>query len=623
MAKGLVGIRGIWRILFVLLLWAGFLEASPYDKDLRARLYPKEYIHSISLLDIPKYKNDFKHFDYVNVNAPKRGRLKGFALGGFDSLNPFLLKGNPADELSLIYDTLMSQSLDEPYSQYPLIADGLKLANDHSGVIFHINPKAYFSDGIKVSAWDVKFSFDTLIEKGSVIFAQYYAGIKEARVLDDEHIEFIFKSKDNPELPMILGQLTILPRHFYMKDGKNTFGQKVLDIPIGSGPYVVQSYEINRYITYKRNKNYWAKDLAVNIGTYNFDLIQIDYYKDASVALKAFLKGDYDWRFENVAKVWARGYESSALKDGKIAKVMLENAMPSGMQGFFLNTRRDVLKDPLVREALLYAFDVDWAIKNLFYSQYAPTQSYFDHSIYAMKNGVVSGKEREKLLKYKDKLDAKDRRILHSSFKIPRTYADDLKLRENLKYAMSLLKKAGYEIRDFRLVDKKSKKPFELTLLLDNAAFDRLALSYAQNLKILGIRLRIEKVDSARYGDLVRNFDYDMIVGVVPQSLYPGNEQRYYFGSKAANIKGSKNYAGISDEVVDDLIERLIKSHDYQDRLSLVRALDRVLSWGFYVIPHFYMPAYRIAYWKHIKMPEKSPPYGLNPYIWWDENLGK
>ena len=194
---------------------------------------------------------------------------------------------------------------------------------------------------------------------------------------------------------------------------------------------------------------------------------------------------------------------------------------------------------------------------------------------------------------------------------------------EILRDVGNLLEKAGYEIRDFRLVDKKSKKPFELTLLLDNAAFDRLALSYAQNLKVLGIRLRIEKVDSARYGDLVRNFDYDMIVGVVPQSLYPGNEQRYYFGSKAANIKGSKNYAGISDEVVDDLIERLIKSHDYQDRLSLVRALDRVLSWGFYVIPHFYMPAYRIAYWKHIKMPEKSPPYGLNPYIWWDENLGK
>ncbi len=623
MVKGLARIRGIGFILVVLLLWVSCLNANWQNDSRILTLYPKEYIHSISLLDIPKYKNDFKHFDYVNANAPKGGRLRGFALGGFDSLNPFLLKGNPADELSLIYDTLMSQSLDEPYSQYPLVADGLKIAYDHSGVIFHINPKAYFSDGVKISAWDVKFSFDTLIKKGSVLFPQYYAGIKEAIVLDDEHIEFIFKSKDNLELPMILGQLSILPRHFYMKDGKNTFGQSVLKIPIGSGPYMIQSYEINRYIIYKRNKNYWAKDLAVNIGIYNFDFIQIDYYKDASVALKAFLKGDYDWRFENVAKVWARGYEGAALKDGRINKVMLENAMPSGMQGFFLNTRRESLKNPLVREALLYAFDVDWAIKNLFYSQYAPTQSYFDHSIYAMKSGVVKGREREILLRYQDKLDARDRRILHSGFNIPRTYANNFKLRENLKYAMDLLNKAGYEIRDFKLVDKKSKKPLELTILLDNEAFDRLALSYAQNLKTLGIKLKIKRVDSARYGDLVRNFDYDMIVGVIPQSLYPGNEQQYYFGSKAAGIKGSKNYAGISDEVIDDLIERLINTYNYQERLNLVRALDRVLSWGFYVIPHFYMPAYRIAYWQHIKMPEKSPSYGLNPYIWWDRNSEK
>lgn len=620
-------VKGIIRnclIACVAVIWvcAHSLLAGEHGNS-RMKLYPKEFQHSLSLLAPPKYKDNFQSFDYANKDAPKGGKLKGFAIGGFDSLNPFLLKGNPAEELNLIYDTLMIQSLDEPYSQYPLIADGLKLAKDHSGIIFHIHPKAYFSDGVKVSAWDVKFSFDTLIQKGSVIYAQYYAGIQEAVVLDDENIEFIFKDRSNAELPMILGQLSILPKHFYMKNGKNTFGENVLEIPVGSGPYQIASYGINRYILYKRNEKYWGRNLPVNAGVYNFDSVQIIYYKDPSVALKSFLKGDYDWRFENVAKVWARGYDGEALRSGKITKVMLENQLPSGMQGFFFNTRRKPLNNPLVREALAYAFDVDWSIKNLFYSQYMPTKSYFDHSIYEMKKGIASGGEREVLLPYKTELDSRDKRILHSEFRIPRTYNNEEKLRDNLKYAMELLQKAGYEIKNFKLVDKKTGRPFEITLLLDNSAFDRLALSYAQNLKILGIKLKIQKVDSSKYGDLVRHFDYDMIVGVVPQSLYPGNEQSYYFGSKAASIDGSGNYAGICDSVADALIQSLNSTHDYKKRIDIVRALDRVLSWGYYVVPHFYMPAYRIAYWNHIKMPEVLPSYGLNPYFWWFDDSKK
>ena len=574
---------------------------------------------SIALDGIPKYKKNFNHFDYVDIQAKKGGKLKSYVLGGFDSLNPFLLKGISAEGLDLVYDTLMVQSLDEPYSQYGLIADGIALAPDRSWVVFHINPLAKFSDGIKVDAEDVKFSFDTLMSRGSVVFRQYYADVKEAKVLNNECIKFVFKTNKNRELPLILGQLTILPRHFYFKNKNNTFGDNVLEIPLGSGPYRVKSFKISRQIVYERNPHYWAKDLPVNRGFYNFDTLVYDYYKDDSVALKAFLKGNYDWRFESVAKVWARGYVGDAVQKHQIRKVMLENQLPSGMQGFFMNTRQKVFQNPLVREAIFYAFDGEWSIKNLFFSQYRRTQSYFDHSIYAMQNGAPKGEELALLKHYKVQL--KDSRILTHGFIVPRTDGADIvgeNLRENLKYARDLLKRAGYEIKDFKLIDKKTKKPLEFTLTLDNPAFVRLALAFSKNLEILGIKMDIQVVDSARYANLVHNFDYDMIVGVIPQSLSPGNEQQYFFSSKSALIKGSKNYSGIQDQVVDSLIKRLLESKTQQERIIILRSLDRVLSWGFYVIPHFYMPSYRIAYWNKIKIPEKTPAFGFTPNTWWE-----
>ncbi len=330
------------------------------------------YVHAfaqnaIALDGEIKYK-DLHHFDYVNPNAKKGGTLRTHAIGTFDTLNPFLLQGNPAQGLELLYDTLMVQSLDEPYSQYGLIADSIQIAKDYFSVIFHINPLAKFSDGVSVSALDVKFSFDTLRSKGSILFAQYYADVKEARVLDSQNIEFVFKTNQNRELPLILGQLQILPRHFYLKNGKNTFGEDVLQKPLGSGPYHVGRYELGKRIQYVRNKDYWAKDLPVMRGMFNFDQVVFEYYKDESVALRAFLKGDYDWRFESVAKIWARGYVGKALEENQIHKIMLKNSLPSGFQGFFMNTRRKIFQNPLVREAMLYAFDAEWSNKNLFFS---------------------------------------------------------------------------------------------------------------------------------------------------------------------------------------------------------------------------------------------------------------
>lgn len=575
----------------------------------------------ISLGEKAKYP-DLKYFDYVNPNAPKGGVLRNYSLGTFNSLNPFVIKGTPADGLELIYDTLMVQSMDEPYAEYGLIADDIKVAKDNSYVIFHINKKAKFSDGINVDADDVKFSFDTLIHSGSPIYKQYYADVKEVQVLDKNSIKFIFKTTKNRELPLILGQLPILPKHYYQNI---PFGKDLLQKPLGSGPYELKSFKIGKEIVYERNKDYWAKDLPVMIGQYNFDTSIYEYYKDDTVALRAFLSGNYDWRIETSAKVWARGYVGKAIDSKKIIKTAIRHYLPSGMQGFFFNTRREIFKDIHVREALFYAFDFEWSNKNLFFSQYTRTKSYFDNSVFA-SSGIPKGEELEILDHYKKELDKTESRVFTAPYVIPRTDGDKVvgeNRRENLIYAQKLLKQAGYVVKDNKLINSKTGKPFVFTLLLDNAAFERLALSYAQNLKVLGIEMKIQRVDLSQYMNRLKDFDYDMIVAVIPESLFPGNEQRYFWGSNASFTHGSKNYAGISDPVVDGLINQLINAKDRKDQIAITRALDRVLLWGFYVVPHFYQPYFRIAYYKKIQMPKISPKYGFSPYLWWNRKLDK
>ncbi|PAF45239.1 ABC transporter substrate-binding protein [Helicobacter sp. 11S02596-1] len=574
---------------------------------------------TISLGEKLKYPH-LKHFDYVNPLAPKGGVIRNYALGTFDSLNPFIIKGTPADGLELVYDTLLVQSLDEPYAEYALIADDIEVAKDNSFVIFHIDKRARFSDGVSVSAADVKFSFDILMQKGSPVFKQYYADVKEAQVLDKQRIKFIFKTNKNRELPLILGQLQILPKHYYEK---NPFGENPLLLPLGSGPYKVKSFDVGKKIVYERDTNYWAKDLPSRLGQFNFDTSVYEYYKDDTVALRAFLSGAYDWRIETSAKVWARGYVGKAVSSGAIKKISIRHYLPSGMQGFFFNTRREIFKDIRVREALFYAFDFEWSNQNLFFSQYKRTRSYFNNSVFA-SSGLPSGRERDILEHYKNQLASLAPKIFDSPYVIPRTDGNKVvgeNRRENLKYAQKLLYEAGWQVKNNRLINTKTGKPFVFTLLLDNAAFERLALSYAQNLKVLGIEMKIVRVDLSQYINRLRDFDYDMIVAVISQSLFPGNEQRYFWGSQSAITKGSRNYAGIANPVVDDLIKSLIKAKDRAEQIAYVRALDRVLLWGFYVIPHFYLPNFRIAYWDTIGMPQQSPKYGFSQYLWWDKTL--
>ncbi|AFI05106.1 extracellular solute-binding protein [Helicobacter cetorum] len=566
----------------------------------------------------PKYKDKFTHFEYVNPNAPKGGVLRNEAIGTFDSFNPFVIKGTKAEGLDLIYDTLMAQSLDEPYAEYPLIAKDVEVAKDNSYVIFTLNKRARFSNNAPILAVDVKFSFDTIMKLGSPIYKQYYQDVEKCVILDRHRVKFIFKTTENKELPLILGQLQIFSKKAFKKD---YFTKNPLLIPVSSGPYRIASFDVGKKITYQRNPNYWARNLASRKGQFNFNQVKFEYYKDETIALQAFLSGAYDWRIESVAKVWARGYVGKAIDNKEITKHLIAHKMPSGMQGFFFNTRRAIFKDKRVREALFYAFDFEWANKNLFFSQYKRITSFFSNSVYA-STLLPSPEEKALLTPYEKNLDE---RVFDEPFVVPRTDGADVlgyNLRENLKYAQGLLKSAGYTFKNMRLVDKNNK-PFSFTLLLNSPAFERLALAFAKNLRVLGIELQIQRVDLSQYVNRVKSYDFDMVVGVIGQSPFPGNEQRFYFGSSSAKEKGTRNYAGISSKIVDNLIEKIINAKDYKEQVVATQAMDRVLLWGFYVIPHFYLPTYRIATYNYIGLPETSPSYGFSPYLWWAKKYEK
>lgn len=453
------------------------------------------------------------------------------------------------------------------------------------------------------------------MQKGRMEYRRYYADVARVEVLNRHSVIFYFKNKDNAELPLILGQLPILPKHFYMRDGKNTFGENPLELPIGSGAYIVKSYDLGRNITFVRNKDYWALNHPTQKGFYNFDEVVVEYYKDASVAQNAFMAGAYDYRIESSAKVWANEYNNKAREEGKILLKTFKHQLPSTFQGFFLNTRNPLFKDIRVREALLQAFDFEWSNKHLFFNQYERTRHVFNNSPFA-SSGLPKGDELAVLNTYKNTLDS---RIFNEIFAIPRTDGAIKRgenLRENLKYARDLLKAAGFYMKDGKLYSPEHK-PFSFEILLSFEGFERITLPFIKNLNKLGIEAKIVRVDDTQYINRVREFKYDVVVELLGQSLFPGNEQSYYWDSKVADVKGSKNFAGVKDPVVDDLITRLLNAKDEKRRIAIGRALDRVLLWGFYVIPHFNLPAFRIAHWSHIAMADSIPPYGISPYLWW------
>ena len=565
--------------------------------------------HALTLYgEQAKYPANFKHFDFVNPDAPKGGELRQSGFGGFDSLNPFINKGVAADDIGLIYDPLTRHSLDEPFTEYGLLAEKIEVAPDHSWVRFYLRPQARFHDGQAVTAADVVFTFDALMKDGAPQYKAYYADVAKATAEDAQRVRFDFKRSNNRELPLILGQLPVLPKHWW---SNREFNKGNLEMPLGSGPYKVADVAAGRSIRYERVKDYWGNDLAVNRGFYNFDSILIDYYRDTTVALEALKAGQFDYWLEISAKNWASAYDVPAVKDGRLRKEEIANHNPTGMQGFVFNIRRPLFQDPRVREALGLLFDFEWTNKQLFNGAYTRTRSYFENSELAA-SGLPSSEELKILEPLRAKLDPK---VFNSAFEVPRSDASGI-IREQQRRAYQLLQEAGWKIVDDKMVDADGK-PVSLEFLLAQTDFERVLLPYKRNLADLGIELVIRRVDVSQYINRLRSRDFDMIVGGFGQSSSPGNEQREYWHSSSADNPGSRNFIGLKDPAVDSLVEGLINADSRQSLVAHTRALDRVLLAGHYVIPNWHIKTWRVAYWDRLQHPEATPLYDVGLMTWW------
>ena len=566
--------------------------------------------HGMSMYGDLKYKAGFKHFDYANPDAPKGGDVKLSALGTFDNLNPFILKGVPAFGIGETFDTLMVQSSDEPFSQYGLIAETIEVPADRSWVAYTLRPEARFHDGTPVTADDVVWTMETLKTKGHPFYRSYYAKVVKAEKAGERKVTFRFAPGDNRELPLIVGQMPVLSRAYW---SKRDFEKTTLEAPLGSGPYKVESVNPGRSITYRRVQDYWGAKLPVNAGRHNFETIRYDYYRDTTVSLEAFKAGEYEFRLENVAKNWATGYSGPAVSRGLIKKETIQNEVPTGMQGFVYNTRRPIFADPRVRQALGYAFDFEWTNKTLFYGAYTRTKSYFSNSELASR-GRPGPDELKVLEPFRGKVPAE---VFTKAYEPPATDGSG-NIRENLKAALDLLKDAGWVVKGQKLVNARTGEPMTFEVLLADPAFERITLPFVKNLERLGVVARVRTVDTAQYQNRLDTFDFDMTVAVWGESLSPGNEQRDNWSAEAARIKGSRNLAGVSDPVVDQLVDLVVSAPDRPTLVARTRALDRVLVWGFYVIPHWHIQAWRVAYWDKFERPRVSPKYALGfPDAWW------
>lgn len=565
----------------------------------------------------PKYPPDFERFDYTSPRAEKGGTLVLSGLGTFDSLNPFLLKGISAGGLGvLVFESLLEKSLDEPFSEYGLLADDFFLAEDGLSVTFHLNPKARFSNGKPVRAEDVKFSFDILLSKEShPQYRLYYGDVDSVVVIDDSIVRFNFKRK-NPELHLILGEVSIFSKDWL---GSKTFGETDDVPPISSGPYVVDTYERGKYIRYKRNPDYWAANLPVRQGMYNFDRVIYKYYKDSTIALEAFKAGEFDFFFENYSKRWARSHEGPKYASGEILKTELSHSNNAGMQGFAINTRRGKFKDVRVRKALSLAYDFAWANNHLFYNQYVRCDSYFSNSELAA-TGLPEGEELELLNNYRNQLPEE----LFTQVWQPPSTDEKGALRSNLIKARDLLSEAGWSIKDDVLKNSEGDT-LTIDVLLVQKGFDRILAPYARNLKKLGIEMNYRTVDSSLYKRRIDTYDFDMVVTSFPASMSPGNELRNMFHSQSVSTTGSRNLPGINHPVIDALVEKVINADNRHQLVVAARALDRVLLFNEYLVPNWYIDKHRIAYRNIFDYPETLPlyyePVSVLIKTWWEKQI--
>ena len=555
-----------------------------------------------------KYGPEFEHFDYVNPNAPKGGTVTFSAVGSFDSFNPYIVKGEPAVGISLLYESLTTQSLDEPFSEYGLLAETIEMPEDRSWVAFTLRPEARWHDGKPVTVEDVIWSLETLRAKGAPFYRYYYKNVKSVEAAGDRRVKFTFDQTINRELPLIIGQLPILPKHYF--EGRE-FDRTTLEPPLGSGPYRIKSFEPGRTVVYERVADYWGANLPVNRGSNNFDEVRYEYYRDANVAMEAFKAGAYDLRQENASKFWATAYTGPMFDAGWIVKEEIPNELGTGMQGFAFNLRRPLFQDPRVRRALAYAFDFEWTNRTIMYGQYARTESYFSNTELGAA-GLPSAAELALLEPFRDQLPEE---VFTQVYHAPKTEGEH-GIRQNLRTALRLLGEAGWQVEGSKLVNAQGQ-PFRFEILLNGPSFERHTLPFVKNLERLGIEATVRTVDPAQYQNRMNEFDFDMTVEAFGQSLSPGNEQRDYWGSEAADTPGSRNTIGIKNPAVDHLIDKIIQAPTREDLVTATRALDRVLLWGHYVIPHWHTRTFRVAYWDKFDRPDINPPYGLPVFSWW------
>ncbi len=566
--------------------------------------------HALTLEDAPKYPADFKHLEYVNPDAPKGGEIRLFSTGGFDTFNPYIIKGDAAAGLGdTFYESLIRETDDDSLTGYGLIAETIEVAEDLSFVIYHMREEARFNDGTPITAEDVIFSFNILKEKGQPFYRAYYANVSQAVAVERLSVKFEFSGEPNRELPQIIGQLPVFSKK-YWEDRE--FDQTTLEPPVTSGPYKIASFEPGRFVVFERDKDYWGASHPLNVGQWNFDTIRYDYVRDDDVSIEAFKSGEYDFRAEGSSKRWATAYDFPALTDGMVKKEMLRHYRATGMPSFVFNTRRAKFQDPLVRKALGYCFDFEWSNKNLFYGQYTRSRSFYDNSELAA-TGLPSEAELEILEPYRGKIPDE---VFTEVFELPVTDGSGTP-RSNLRTAAMLLREAGWNVVDNQLVHSETGEALVIEFLLVSPDFERIVMPFIRNLERMGIKGSVRTVEQAQYLNRVRDFDFDMVVTVFGQSRSPGNEQRNYWGTEAADAPGSRNLVGIKDPVIDELIEGIVAATSRADLIVRTKALDRVLQWNYFVIPTWHINSDRVIWWDKFGRPDIKPAYNIGLFSWW------
>jgi peptide/nickel transport system substrate-binding protein len=571
--------------------------------------------YAIAMHGEPAWGPDFSHSTYANPAAPKGGQLVQGVLGTFDCLNPFIVKGLPAANIrGYVIESLLARGYDEPFTLYGLLADSVATDAARSFVTFTINPAARFSDGKPVTPEDVIFSWELLRDKGRPNFRTYYAKVVKAEAPGTRTVRFDLSGADDRELPLIIGLMPVLAKHAINPE---TFEDTSFDPPLGSGPFVVSAVKPGESVIFKRDKNYWGRDLPINRGLWNFNTIRFDYYRDGNTHFEAFKKGLYDLRVETDPGRWQTAYNFPALREGRVVKEDLPYGLPKGMQGLVFNTRRPMFADVRVREAILQLFDFEWINHNYFFDLYKRTASYFDGCDLSAHGVAANARERELLMRFPNAVRAD---IMDGTWSPPVTDGSG-RDRDTLRRAFVLFKAAGYELKGTQLVYIASGRPLSFEILTTTRDQERLALAFARNLKRAGIEARVRTVDATQFERRRISFDFDMMEYRWEQSLSPGNEQLFYWGSAAADEQGSRNYMGVKSKAADAMIAAMLAATARPDFVSATRALDRVLLSGFYVVPLYFPPVQWVARWTRIEHPSRTSLFGYLPETWWQKDL--